>query len=215
MIAGRVPLAVKVLYTAFCAVLIPVYLSAYGPTNFLYFCDIAVLTALAAVWFEIPLLASAPTVGIVAPQLVWQVDFVGSAVGVPLVGMTNYMFDPALSLLTRGLSFFHFWLPFLLLYLVWRLGYDRRALSVWTAMTWLLLPTCFFLLPGPDPTADPNLPININYVWGMSSAEPQAFVHPYVWLGGLMVGLPALLFAPTHLALRRFAPDSDRLRTDP
>jgi hypothetical protein len=200
----RVPLVVKVAYTAFCAVLIPVYLRSYGPTNFLYFCDIAVLTTLAAVWTESALLASAPTVGIVAPQLVWQVDFLGGVVGRPVVGMTNYMFDPALSWLTRGLSFFHFWLPFLLLYLVWRLGYDRRALVAWTVMTWLLLPFCWLVLPAPDPAADPNLPINVNYVWGFSSAEPQAFVPPLVWLAGLMVGLPALLFAPTHLVLRRF-----------
>ncbi len=201
-----VPLAVKLGYTAFCAVLIPVYLYSYGPTNFFYFCDIAVLTTLAAVWTERSLLASAPAVGIVAPQLVWQVDFLGGLVGRPVTGMTNYMFDPNLPLLTRGLSSFHFWLPFLLLFLVWRLGYDRRALLAWTGMTWLLLPFCWLVLPGPDPAADPNLPINVNYVWGFSSAEPQGWLPPLAWLAALMLGLPAVLFAPTHLVLRRVMP---------
>ncbi len=51
-----------------------------------------------------------------------------------MTGMSAYMFNPGLSLFTRGLSFFHFWLPFLVLYLVWRLGYDRRAFVAWTGL---------------------------------------------------------------------------------
>ena len=37
--ARRIPLWLKLAYTAFMAVLVPVYLRNYGPTNFLYFCD--------------------------------------------------------------------------------------------------------------------------------------------------------------------------------
>ena len=33
---GRVPLWLKLVYSAFLAVLVPVYLHYYGPTNFLY-----------------------------------------------------------------------------------------------------------------------------------------------------------------------------------
>ncbi len=43
--------------------------------------------------------------------------------------MTDYMFKHENSLFLRGLSLFHGWLPFLLVYLVWKLGYDRRALA--------------------------------------------------------------------------------------
>ena len=50
-----IPLWFKLAYSAFCAVLVPTYLMAYGPTNFLYFCDVALLTTLAAVWLESPL----------------------------------------------------------------------------------------------------------------------------------------------------------------
>ena len=57
-VTGRIPLAVKVLYTAFTAVMVPVYLKDYGPTNFLYFCDVAVLMTLVAVWTEKSLWAS-------------------------------------------------------------------------------------------------------------------------------------------------------------
>jgi hypothetical protein len=134
ILSGRVPLWVKLGYTAFMAVLVPVYLRDYGPTNFLYFCDVALLMTLVAVWSESPLWASAPLVGILAPQLFWMVDFLGEAAGFRLTGMTGYMFDPNKPLFTRGLSFFHFWLPWLLVFLVVRLGFDRRAWLTWAVL---------------------------------------------------------------------------------
>ena len=59
----RIPLWVKLAYSAFCAVMIPTYWHEYGPTNFLYFCDVAVLLTLAALWSENALLASIAAVG--------------------------------------------------------------------------------------------------------------------------------------------------------
>jgi len=48
--ARRIPLWLKLAYTAFMAVLVPVYLRNYGPTNFLYFCDVALIITLVGVW---------------------------------------------------------------------------------------------------------------------------------------------------------------------
>src|SRR5262245_36904529 len=73
---ARIPLLVKILYTAFVAVLVPAYWQRYGPTNFLYFCDVALLLTVPALWLEDALLASACLVGIFVPQLLWQIDFV-------------------------------------------------------------------------------------------------------------------------------------------
>ena len=56
------------------------------------------------------------------------------------------------------------------------------------------------------------MPVNINYVWGFSDAVAQTWVDPYVWLIGMMVGLPLLLFLPVHLLLSRFAPPPARTR---
>ena len=198
----RIPLWVKAAYTLFVLILVPVYWVAYGPTNFLYFCDVALLMAVPALWLENALLASAPLVGIFVPQLLWQIDFLAGLFGVSVTGMTNYMFDSENHWFTRGLSFFHFWLPLFLLWVVYRLGYDRRAFWVWTVMTWILLPVCYFLMPGPDPAADPNLPININYVYGFSTKEPQAWMPPLAYLGTLMVILPFGIALPTHLMLK-------------
>ena len=206
--AERLPLWLKLAYSAFMAVLVPVYWYYYGPTNFLYFCDVALFLTLAGIWLESPLLVSMCAVGILLPQMIWVLDFFGSMVGLPITGMTDYMFKHENSLFLRGLSSFHGWLPFLLLLLVFRLGYDRRALVAWTGLAWLLLLICFFLMPPPHP--DPGLtPVNINYVWGLSDNVAQSWVSPHVWLVGLMVGMPLLLFAPVHWLLGRIAPKGE------
>lgn len=199
----RLLLAVKLGYTAFMAVLVPVYWANYGPTNFLYFCDVALFLTLAAVWLESALLASMAAVGIVLPQLIWVADFAAGLTGVKLLGMTAYMFDAKRSLFLRGLSLFHGWLPFLLLFLVRRLGYDRRALPAWWALAWALLVFCYCCMPGPMPNA--IVPVNINYVHGMSDDAAQTWMPPLAWLATLMAGLPAVLYWPTHLALKKFA----------
>lgn len=203
----RLPLAVKLGFTAFMAVLVPVYWANYGPTNFLYFCDVALFLTLAAVWMESALLASMAAVGIVLPQLVWVLDFAAGLCGVKLLGMTAYMFDEQRSLFLRGLSLFHGWLPFLLLFLVKRLGYDRRAFPAWWALAWALVLFCYAFMPGPMPNA--TTPVNINYVHGMSDDAAQTWMPPLAWLATLMAGLPALLYFPTHLALKKWFPRAE------
>ena len=201
----KLPVWLTVGYTAFMAVLIPVYWYWYGPTNFLYFCDVCLILTLVAVWREDALLVSMCAVGIVLPQTFWVVDFLCNLVGYRLTGMTAYMFNPKTSLFLRGLSLFHGWIPFLLLFLVWKLGYDRRAAKYWTVLAWGLILICFFLMPGPNPNAGLQ-PVNINYVWGMSDDAAQTWMPTYAWLASLMIGLPVLLFFPTHLFLKKYMP---------
>ena len=183
--SNRVPLWLKFAYTAFMIVLVPVYWHYYGPTNFLYFCDVALFLILAGLWLDSPFLISMCAVGIMAPQTLWVLDFVLNVFGVSLIGMTDYMFKHENSLFLRGLSLFHGWLPFLLAYLVWRLGYDRRGLPAWTVLAWALILICFFFMPPPAPDAGLT-PVNINYVWGPSDSAAQSWVSPAVWVGGLM-----------------------------
>jgi hypothetical protein len=119
------------------------------------------------------------------------------------------MFDPGIPLFARGLSLFHFWLPLFLLWLMKRLGYDRRAFVAWTAIAWVLILVCYFLMPVPPaPHDNPNLPVNINYVYGLSDAKPQQWMPPLVYLALLVVGLPTCVFLPTHLILRKVFRDS-------
>lgn len=202
---NRLPLWLKLVYTAFMAVLVPVYWANYGPTNFLYFCDVALLITLVAVWSESALLVSMCAVGIIGSQSLWVIDFLSNLVGLPLTGLTDYMFAADHSLFLRSLSLFHGWLPFLLVYLVWRLGYDGRGLPAWTVLAWMLIVICFFFMPPPQP--NPGLtPVNIDYVWGFSDIEAQHWISPALWVAGLMILMPILLFVPTHFLLRRVMP---------
>ena len=73
--ASRIPLWVKLVFTAFMAVLVPVYWSNYGPRNFLFLCDLSLFFTLAALWLESPLLVGIPAVGIFIPQVLWCFDF--------------------------------------------------------------------------------------------------------------------------------------------
>jgi hypothetical protein len=68
----------------------------------------------------------------------------------------------------------------------------------------------------PPPQPDPGLtPVNINYVWGMSDTAPQTWVSPAGWLAGLLIGMPLLLFVPTHVLLERMMPKALREAAEP
>lgn len=202
---ARLPLWLKLAFTAFLLVMVPVYWVNYGPTNFLYFCDVSLLLCLISVWTERRLPASMAAVGILLPQVLWCADFLGELFGHHLIGMTSYMFDPNRSLFLRGLSFFHGWLPFLILFLVKRLGYDRRALPAWTLLAWGLCLVAYFWLPPAGATVpDPKIPVNINYVFGFDDAHPQTWLPAPLYLLGWMLTLLVVIYLPTHWALRRW-----------
>ena len=202
--ARRIPLPLKLSVTGFVVVLVPVYYRHYGPTNFLYFCDAALLLSLDSIWTGRALPASMAAVGILLPQALWCADFIGELLGMNLVGLTKYMFDPNRSLFLRGLSFFHFWLPLLLLYLVRRLGYDRRALRAWTGLAWGLCLVAYFLLPPAGAKlANPQIPVNINYVFGFDDTKAQTWLPAPVYLVGWMAVLLGVVFVPTHFLLKK------------
>ena len=203
----RVPLWLKLAYTAFVAVLVPHYWEAYGPTNFLYFCDIALLLTCVALWRESALLASACAVGILLPQLLWIVDFMATWLGIPVTGMTAYMFQPAIPLFARFLSFCQFWLHLVLLWLVFRLGYDRRGLRLWWGVAWAAMALSYLYLPMPPaPPDQPGLPVNVNYVFGLNDQAPQAWMPKPVFFVLMLLALPMLIWWPTHWLMTRLVP---------
>jgi hypothetical protein len=134
--------------------------------------------------------ASIAAVGVLPLELLWTADFVA---GGRLVGIAEYMFDSDRPLWLRALSLFHVALPPTLIWLLYKLGYDRRALPIQCAVTWTVLPLSYAL-------ADPQA--NINWVFGPGS-EPQRLLPPLVYLGLVMLALPLLAHYPTHLVLRR------------
>ena len=191
-----IPLWIKIPYTIFVCVLVPVYWVGRGSANFLWMSDIALFLTLFALWQENRLIASMMAVAVVLPELAWNIDFfVRIAVGKDVFGLnaTGYMWDRDIPGLVRTLSLFHVFLPAVLIYAVWRLGYDRRALVAQTALAWIVLPASYFL-------TDPGR--NINWVFGLGP-EPQTWMPAPLFLILLMVLLPLLIYLPTHLVLMK------------
>jgi hypothetical protein len=200
----KVPLAFKLVYSAFVAILVPVYWHSYGPTNFFYFCDVALLLTLVGIWRESALLVSMCCVGILLPQIFWLVDFLFHCVGFSLTGLTGYMFRPSIPLFARGLSLFHGWLPLVLIWLVSRLGYDKRAFMAWGMLATILVFVSYLFLPGLGGAhVNPNTPVNVDYVYGFSDKEPQHWMNQNLYVAVYLAALWGVVFFPTHALLRK------------
>jgi len=190
--AGEIPLWIKVAYTLIVAVIVPVYLAYYGPANFLWFSDIALIVTGVALWLESPLLVSMMVVGVLLPELLWNVSFLTRLLtGVHVFGLADYMFDTRIPKWIRALSLFHVVLPVLMLWMVHRLGYDPRALPAQTALAWVILPLTYAVTKPED---------NINWVYG-PGARPQRQVSPPLYLAFVLIFFPLIVYVPTHLLL--------------
>ncbi len=188
-----IPLWLKLAYTLFVAIIVAVYATKYSRSNFLWFSDIALLATVPALWFESPFLASMVAVGILLPEILWNLSYFGQLLtGKRVSGLADYMFDARRPLYLRALSLFHVILPPLLVWMVARLGYEPAAWIAQTALAWVVLPMCFWL-------TDPAL--NVNWVFGFGNKQ-QKLMSPLAYLGLLMVGFPVLIYLPTHLLLR-------------
>src|SRR4030095_16921296 len=98
-----IPIWLKIAYTLFVCLLVPIYWRQYGPVNFLWFSDIALLAMVPALWLESPLLISMMALAVVLPEMAWNVDyFFRLATGVSLIGLTSYIFDAPFPLLIRA-----------------------------------------------------------------------------------------------------------------
>ena len=200
----RIPLWIKGLYTLFVLVVIPVYWPTYGPANFLWFCDTALLITVAALWLESPLLASTQALAIALPQAVWVIDFLS---GGRLLGISAYMFKADIPMHVRALSTFHIWLPVLLLWMVWRLGYDRRALWMQTGIAIALLLASYLQTdPRRPPAGYPDAAVNVNRVFGPKEADVQHWMPPLLYLTINIAFWVVCFYIPTHLAFRRMMP---------
>jgi hypothetical protein len=182
--------------TLFVAVLVPVYWREYGPSNFLWFSDIALFAIVLGLWTRHPLPASMTAVGVLLLETVWIADFLALlVVGSSPVGLAEYMRDESIPLAVRAISLFHLPLPPLLLWMIHRFGYDRRAWRAQTLLALIVLPVTY-LLTHPDD--------NINWVFG--PGEVQTMMPPLAYLTLLMAGLPAAVYWPTHRLLLWLAP---------
>lgn len=188
----QIPFLLPLSLTLFIVVLVPIYWRQYGPANFLWFSDLALFISTAAMWLESPLLASTQALSVGFLETVWLVDYLLYLIfGIKLIGLSAYMFDSRIPRWLRNLSLFHVVLPFLVFWLVWRLGYDDRALLVQTALCWSVLLVCYFFTKPSE---------NINWVFGPGKGQ-QHWLRPPVYLLVLMTFFLVCIYLPTHLVL--------------
>jgi hypothetical protein len=200
MTAMRVPLWIKIAWSAWVVAWAPIYWKHYGAQNFLYFCDLGNFLVLAALWWESRLVFSWQASGLLFFQTLYIVDLAGALLaGKHVIGGTEYLFDPNVPLFIRLLSLFHVVMPPLLLWAIWRLGYDRRGWKYATLEAWIVVPINYFWRPQYD----------INWARGLFLQEQHA-MPGLLYLAGYLVVVPLLVYWPTHLALQwwasRFSP---------
>src|SRR5271168_5047810 len=188
----RVPLWLKIAWTLWLIVWAPVYLHQYGAQNFLFFCDIGNVLIGIGLWLESPLIFSWTACGLLLFQTLYCVDLAGALLlGRHIIGGTEYMFDPGLQLAIRLLSLFHVAAPPLLLWAIWRLGYDPRGWKLQTLTAWIVVPINYFWRPQYD----------VNWARGPFFDE-QHVMPGWAYLAGYLVVVPGLVYWPTHLVLR-------------
>ena len=191
------PLWLRLCYSIFFAVLVIVYWIYRGPANFLWGCDIALMLTLVALWGRSALTASMALLITLLPDIVWNIDFVlHLAAGRDVLGAnaTGYMFEKNMPLFVRALSLFHVFLAPLLVWMVYRWGYDPRAFVVMTLVAWVVLPISYAVSSTKE---------NINWVFGVGPLPPS-WMAAEVYLFLFMLAVPLVILYPTHWLMRRW-----------
>ena len=191
----RIPLWLKVVWTACVIAWLPLYWRQYGVQNFLFFCDLGNLFILAGLWLESALIFSWQACGLLLFQTLFAIDLLGALIsGRHVIGGTEYMFDPHVPLPIRLLSLFHLVAPPLLLWAINRLGYDSRGWKFQTLTAWIVVPINYFWRPEYD----------VNWARGPFFREQHAIPGP-VYLLAYLIMVPAAIYFPTHRFLLWFA----------
>jgi hypothetical protein len=182
---------------AWFVIWLPAYWHTWGAANFLHLCDIAVMLTCLAVWSNSALLISTQAVGSLLVDAAWALDAGWRLVsGRGLMGTTEYLFDPHFPLWIRLLTLFHLVMPGLVLWALYRTGYDRRGWALQSAIALAAFIASRFTSPAE----------NINFAF----TDPffhRAWGSPPVHILTSWLFMAFVLYLPTHLLLKHlFAP---------
>jgi hypothetical protein len=174
----------------------PAYWHTWGAANFLHLCDLAVGLTCIGLWTNSPLLLSSQAISSLVIDAMWTLDVVWRFLfGRHIIGRTEYLFDARFSLWVRVLSLFHVVMPLLLLWVLLRIGYDRRGLALQSAIAFFVLMASRFAGEA----------ANINF----SFTDPffhRAWGPAPVHLALTFAVLVVFAYFPTHLLLKKLFP---------
>jgi hypothetical protein len=175
---------------------IPIYWRTWGTSNFLQLCDIAVILTCIGLLANSRLLLSSQAVVSPLVDLAWMVD-AGSQLFFRhrLTGGTDYLFASQYSLAVRLLSLFHVALPFLLIWVLYRVGYDSRGLLLQSIVTAVAFAASRFTTPAK----------NMNFAFTDPFFRRQ-WGPPAVHIAVSVLFMILVVYLPTHLLLKRFFP---------
>lgn len=193
---GRIPFGLKIAYTVMVAGVAGVYAVEIDLLHFLWLSDVALIGMVVALWRESRRLASLFTVLVLLPEAGWNAGFFFQLwTGQSLLGLTDYMFDPAHPGRLKVCSLFHVVLPPVQLFALHRLRYDGRGLAAALATGTGVLIASFVLT---------SLDRNLNWVHSIPGAPLE--LAPAVHLTALIGAFMVLVWIPTHVLCRRLFP---------
>lgn len=181
---------------AWLAFWVPVYWHFWGPHNFVYLCDIAMILGCIGIFANNALLISSQAVSSLLVDAMWAVDAGWrAAFGRHIFGGTEYLFDASHPLWLRLLSLYHVAIPVVLLWAVRRAGYDRRGWALQAGIVAAAFVGARFTPPAQNINFAFRLPV-VNKPFG------PAPLHVFVSILFMIF----VVYWPTHWALRKIFP---------
>lgn len=183
----------KIAYALAVLAFMVIYWRRYGPRNFLWFSDIALIGAVPAMWLESGLLSGVLACMVLLPEVLWNVDYgLRLALRRRITGLTEYMFDTTIPRWLRAVSLFHVPLPLVLLWLVAAYGYPEASLAVSAGAGAIVLVLSLLFSSWEK---------NINWVFGLGRVQHR--LPQPLYAGLLYLGFVFVVFLPTHWVLSR------------
>jgi hypothetical protein len=195
--SSRFPISIRWGAVCWLLIWIPAYCHAWGAANFLHLCDVAVVLTCIGLWSNSTVLLSSQAVSSLLIDIAWAADAAARFLsGRHLIGGTEYLFDTSFPLWVRMLSLFHVVMPFVLLWALNRVGYDRRG---WILQCAIAIPVIVLSRLAATPKT------NINFV----CTDPffhRAWGPAPLHILAVLVFLAFIVYLPTHLLLCLFFP---------
>lgn len=184
----------RVPYTVLAGTAVAVYAGFPGTLPY-WFADVALLASALALWYRQRLLASMMALAVLVPALAAYGGLVALLLGgVDPFGLARSLFPTEAPLPLRLASLAAAVLPLVLAWLVYRLGYDPRALRAQTLLGAAVLILGAMLAPVLDGARGGSLEL--------AAALREAWLPAWLWIAVLALLYPVVVYLPAHLLLQ-------------